>query len=63
MNELGISPFDETVQLSDRWLNQLIEAVSWDEYRTYRLLRSTLHALRDRLPAHAAVHVGAQLPC
>jgi uncharacterized protein (DUF2267 family) len=40
-----------------------MEAVSWDDkYRTYRLLRATLHALRDRLPAQEAVHLGAQLP-
>ena len=63
MSGTGISPFDETVQLSNRWLNELMEAVSWDDkYRTYRLLRATLHALRDRLPAHEAVHLGAQLP-
>jgi uncharacterized protein (DUF2267 family) len=63
MNEPGISPFEETLQLSNRWLNELMEAVNWDDkYRTYRLLRATLHALRDRLPAHEAVHLGAQLP-
>ena len=31
-------------------------------HRTYRLLRATLHALRDRLPVNEAVHLGAQLP-
>jgi uncharacterized protein (DUF2267 family) len=63
MSGTGISPFDETLQLSNRWLNELMEAVRWDDkYRSYRLLRATLHALRDRLPAHEAIHFGAQLP-
>jgi uncharacterized protein (DUF2267 family) len=63
MSTTGISSFDETVQLSNIWLNKLMEAVSWDDkYRAYRPLRTTLHALRDRLPAHEAVHLGAQLP-
>ena len=55
--------FDETVQLTNLWLNELMEAVDWDDkQRAYRLLRATLHALRDRLSAQAAVHLGAQLP-
>jgi len=63
MSATGLSTFDETVQLSNQWLNELMRAVDWDDkYRTYRLLRATLHALRDRLTAHEAVQLGAQLP-
>jgi uncharacterized protein (DUF2267 family) len=63
MGNTGIPAFDKTVQLSNSWLTELMQAVDWDEkYRAYRLLRATLHALRDRLPAHEAVHLGAQLP-
>ena len=63
MSATGLSTFDETVQLSNLWLNELTRAVNWDDKtRTYRLLRATLHALRDRLMAHEAVHFGAQLP-
>jgi uncharacterized protein (DUF2267 family) len=59
----GLSTFDETVQRSNQWLNELMRAVNWDDkYRAYRLLRATLHALRDRLTAHEAVQFGAQLP-
>ena len=37
--------------------------MDWDDkHRAYRLLRATLHALRDRLTAHEAVQFGAQLP-
>jgi uncharacterized protein (DUF2267 family) len=57
------SPFDEPVQLSNQWLHELMRAVDWDDkFRTYRLLRATLHALRDCLTAHEAVQFGAQLP-
>jgi len=63
MSTTGLSTFDETVQLSNHWLNELMRAVGWDDkYRAYRLLRATLHALRDRLTAHEAVQFGAQLP-
>jgi uncharacterized protein (DUF2267 family) len=63
MSATGLSTFDETVHLSNQWLHELMQAVGWDDkYRTYRLLRATLHALRDRLPAHEAVQLGAQLP-
>jgi uncharacterized protein (DUF2267 family) len=63
MSTTGLSTFDETVQLSNMWLNELMRAVNWDDKpRTYRLLRATLHALRDRLMAHEAVQFGAQLP-
>ncbi len=63
MSNTGIPAFDKTLQLSNVWLNELMQAVDWDDkYRAYRLLRATLHTLRDRLPAHEAVHLGAQLP-
>jgi uncharacterized protein (DUF2267 family) len=63
MSGTGLSTFDETVQLSNVWLNELMRAVDWDDkHRAYRLLRATLHALRDRLTVEEAVQLGAQLP-
>lgn len=63
MTTAGLSTFDETVQLSNTWLKELMRAVDWDDNsKAYRLLRATLHALRDRLMAHEAVQFGAQLP-
>ena len=63
MSATGLSTFDETVQLSNVWLNELMRAVDWDDkQRAYRLLRATLHALRDRLSPDEAAHLGAQLP-
>jgi uncharacterized protein (DUF2267 family) len=63
MSATGLPVFDESVQLANLWLNELMESADWDDkQRAYRLLRATLHALRDRLPAHEAAHLGAQLP-
>ena len=63
MSFTGLPIFDETVQLSNLWLNDLMDELSWkDKKRAYRILRATLHALRDRLTPHEAVHLGAQLP-
>lgn len=57
------SIFDDSLQRTNIWMKELMAAVDWDdEHRTYRLLRATLHALRDRLPVNEAVHLGAQLP-
>lgn len=63
MTKNGIHTLDETLQVANQWLKELNLAMGWDDgNRSYRLLRATLHALRDRLPAHEAVHLGAQLP-
>jgi uncharacterized protein (DUF2267 family) len=57
------SPFDASLQLSNQWLHELMRAIEWDDqYRAYRLLRATLHALRDCLTPQEAVQLGAQLP-
>ena len=63
MSQMGLRTIDETVHLTNEWLNDLSTRVDWDDrQRSYRLLRSTLHALRDRLKPDEAVHLGAQLP-
>jgi len=63
MSMTGLGTFDETLHLSNVWLNELMEQLDCDDKRrAYRALRAVLHALRDRLTAHEAVHLGAQLP-
>jgi hypothetical protein len=55
--------FDETAQLSNLCLNELMAAVGWDDGPSaYRFLGATLHALRDRLSAHEAVQFGGRPP-
>ncbi|KLI62918.1 DUF2267 domain-containing protein [Aurantiacibacter marinus] len=63
MSALGLRQFDKAVQDANIWLDDLMRALDWDDKaRAFRLLRSTLHALRDRLPVAEAVDLSAQLP-
>lgn len=64
MSTTGLDVFDTTLQKSNNWLRELQEELNWgdDRHRAYLALRSTLHALRDRLTPEEAVHLGAQLP-
>ena len=58
-----LSGVDETVQVTHVWVNDLLQRTGWyDKQRAYRLLRATLHALRDHLPVNEAADLGAQLP-
>lgn len=55
--------FDSTLQKTNVWLGDLSEELGWDDpHRSYRALRATLHALRDRLTVAETAHLGAQLP-
>ncbi len=64
MSTTGLDVFDTTLQKTNVWLRELQEELNWgdDRHRAYLALRSTLHALRDRLTPEEAVHLGAQLP-
>lgn len=55
--------FDETVQMTNIWLKELMERLNWqDRGHAYRALRATLHALRDRIPVNTAAAFASQLP-
>lgn len=59
----GLDVFDTTVQESNVWLKNLMQQLGTDDrHLAYRMLRATLHALRDRIGPENAVHFGAQLP-
>lgn len=63
MSATGVSVFDETVQLTNIWLKDLMLDLEWeDRHRAYLGLRLTLQALRDHLSVEEAAHLGAQLP-
>ncbi|MEH6724818.1 MAG: DUF2267 domain-containing protein [Hyphomicrobiales bacterium] len=52
-----------TVQATKEWALQVDEEAGWgDEHRSFQLLRSTLHALRDLLSVDEAAQLSAQLP-
>lgn len=63
MPSTGHPTFDKTLQESNLWLKELAECLKTnDRELAFRVLRATLHALRDRIGPENAVHLGAQLP-
>ena len=63
MSAVGLEGLDHTVQLTHLWINDLDERLGWNNKpRSYRLLKSVLHALRDWLPVNESADFAAQLP-
>jgi uncharacterized protein (DUF2267 family) len=55
--------FSNTLQKTHLWIKEVLGELGWeDEHKAYLALKATLHAMRDRLTADEAVHLGAQLP-
>jgi len=58
-----VQSLEGTLHKTNEWLARICDALGDpDRRRAYTALRSTLHALRDRLQPEEAVHLGAQLP-
>jgi uncharacterized protein (DUF2267 family) len=63
MKFTGIDVFDSTIQRTNSWLKDLmVELNSADRRKTYLVLRSVLHTLRDHLAEDDALYLGEQLP-
>lgn len=63
MSETGIATLDGATNQANVWLNEVEQAAHLDDRNhAYRLLRATLHALRDWLSVDEAADLGAQLP-
>ena len=62
MSATGLEGFDKTVQTTNAWLKEIMEATGLDRRRAYRALAAVLHALRDRLTVDEVAQLGAQLP-
>jgi uncharacterized protein (DUF2267 family) len=55
--------FAKSLEAAQRWIHDLMEDLAVrDPQVAYRVLRGTLHALRDRLQPEEAVDLAAQLP-
>ena len=61
MSVTGLEVFDKTVQTTNAWLKEIMEATGLDRRRAYRALAAVLHALRDRLTVDEVAQLGAQL--
>ena len=64
MSNAVFEVFDASLQKTQVWLNDLMVELGWENrpQKACLALRTGLHALRDRLTAEGAVHLGAQLP-
>ena len=63
MSTTGVEVFDTTIQKTNGWLKDVMQALTWhDKHKAYQALRATLHALRDRLTGEEVAQLGAQLP-
>jgi uncharacterized protein (DUF2267 family) len=63
MKLTGLEVWDSSIQRTNTWLKELMQELNWGDHRkTYLILRSVLHALRDHLPVEDAIYVGEQLP-
>jgi uncharacterized protein (DUF2267 family) len=63
MSTIGLPVFDKTLQETHHWLRIVMEELETDNRRlAFQALRAGLHAVRDRIGAANAVHLGAQLP-
>jgi uncharacterized protein (DUF2267 family) len=63
MSITDLDVFETTLQKTNSWLNELTDLLGWqDKHKAYLALRTTLHALRDRLTVEEVAQLGAQLP-
>lgn len=63
MSTTGLEVFDKTLQETNRWLKLMMGELGTENRSVaFAALRASLHALRDRVGADNAVHLGAQMP-
>lgn len=63
MAENTVRAVERTVRATHSWLKELADEGHFtDQQQAYSASRAVLHALRDRLTADEAVHLGAELP-
>lgn len=63
MSAQGLEVLEKSLQTTHEWINELAGLLGTPDKRAaLRLLRATLHALRDVLSHDEAAHLAAQLP-
>jgi uncharacterized protein (DUF2267 family) len=63
MSRTGLAVFDSTLQVTNGWLNEVMEELGMeDRHRAFQAMRAVLHAIRDRLTVAETADLGAQLP-
>ncbi|MDU8912453.1 DUF2267 domain-containing protein [Aestuariicoccus sp. MJ-SS9] len=63
MSAQGLEVIDHTVSLTHEWINELSGRLDWSSHRSaLRLMRVTLHHIRDHLQVNELAQFSAQLP-
>jgi len=63
MSRTGVDSLDRSIDKTNAWLADVAASFGTEDRRlAYRVTRSWLHTVRDRLPVPIAAHVAAQLP-
>src|SRR5258708_4974382 len=63
MTRTGVDSLDRSIDKTNAWLADVAASFGTEDRRlAYRVTRSWLHTLRDRLPVPIAAHIAAQLP-
>lgn len=63
MSRTGVDSLDRSIERTNQWLGDVANNFETEDRRlAYRVTRSWLHTLRDRLPVTVAAHLAAQLP-
>ncbi|WP_173933561.1 DUF2267 domain-containing protein [Chelativorans sp. Marseille-P2723] len=62
MSGTGLEVLDKTIQTTNIWLNEIMKDHGNNRQVAWHILGAVLKALRDRLPADLAAHLGAELP-
>jgi uncharacterized protein (DUF2267 family) len=63
MSRTGVDGLDRSIEKTNAWLADVAASFGTADRRlAYKVTRSWLHTLRDRLPAQVAAHLAAQLP-
>ncbi len=63
MSRTGVDSLDRSIDKTNVWLADVASSFGTEDRRlAYRVTRSWLHTLRDRLPVPIAAHIAAQLP-
>ncbi len=63
MSNQGLETIDHTVHVTHDWINELADRLDWSSKRSaLRLLRVTMHQIRDNLLIDEMAQFSAQLP-
>ena len=62
MSATGLEVFDRTLQVTNTWLDEMMETLPRDRKLAWHVLAAVLRTIRDRVPINLAAHLGAQLP-